>query len=165
MNISKYIQAKKDQFRDAQSKKKERLALQEAERLRLERHRQGELAKAQAEKVRLEKDVQRISAFTEKHKDMSKMEKFGKGVASVINKGRETIKKSQHRHKAKGSIFRAVPSSGSKGLDTVKQGSPFGGQRNLDVGGGKSSGGYTFGPTPKAMPEKKKGTTTTIKTQ
>lgn len=165
MGIMGLIAQKKAQFRDAQFKKKERLALQEAERLRLERHRQGELAKAQAEKVRLERDVQRSSAFTEKHATPSKLQNLGRGLQKVMEKGKQGVKNVKGNYKPKGIQFGAVPSSGSRGLETVSKGSPFGGQRDLDVGGGSSSGGYSFGPTPKAMPEKKKGTTITIRTQ
>ena len=49
------------------------------------RERAAELAKAQAERVRAEADLQRIEGFTQRHTQPSKLQRFGQGLARVMN--------------------------------------------------------------------------------
>lgn len=128
----------------------------------LERQRQANLREAKLTKAKQElRDARQIQADLRadqmkqvEGQQPSKLRNLGKGMASHFNKGKGKSKP----------MLGAVQSSGSKGMNTAGQGSPFGGQRNLDVGGG-SPGGFSFGPTPKKMPEKKRGTKIIIQTQ
>jgi len=78
-------------------------------------------------------------------KQPSKLRQMAKGMASHMNKQKQS--------------GRGLDVGGSSG-----KGSPFQAQRNLAVGG-DNGGAFSFGSTPKAKPEKKKGTTIIIKTQ
>jgi len=157
MGIMGMIAKAKEGFRDMTVERRKQLALQETERLRREKIRMGELAKAQAEQARLEKDVKNISSFTEKHRVPTTMQKFAHGLQKTVNAGKKATK-GLH---PKGLSLGAPASSGSRGLNNSGQGSPFGASRNLDVGG--NSGGFTFGPSPKIAKPKQKSTTIIIK--
>lgn len=131
MGIMSYIAQQKEKFKDAQFHKKAELAKIEAEHLKRERARQAELAKAQAEKVRLEKDVQRISAFTEQHKSESKGQRFAKGLANVVNKAKVGVTNAKKQGYFKGPSIGAPHSRspGGGGLNT--------GTRNVFGSGGR----------------------------
>lgn len=145
MGIMAYVSQQRARFRDAQFKRKESLARAEADRLRMERERQAKLAQAQAEKVRLEKDVQRISAFTEKHKDQSNIQKFGAGLAKVMNKTRSGVKQLQSGSSGGGLRLGTPQSKGSMGINTQSQGMQVGVR---DV--------FSIGPQKKEMPKPQK---------
>ena len=153
MSIMQLIQKKKEQFRNASIEIRKQQAIKETEKLRAERLRQGELAKVEAQRLQARQDVDRITAFNEKARGPSKLKKFGQGVAKVMNKGKTGMSEAKQARYMKGIQFGAPASTGSKGLDTVGRGSPFGGQRNIDVGGRG-----LFNTTP----EKKKEERTTI---
>lgn len=136
---------------------------------KIERQQQANLREAKLTQAKQElREAQQINADLRadqmqqvQGQQPSKLKNLGKGMAAHMKK---------QKPKGGGMRLGAVQSTGSRGLNTSGQGSPFGGQRNLDVGGkglqiGGGSGGFSFGPSEKKMPEKRKGTTITIKTQ
>lgn len=144
MGIMGYVSEQRARFRDSRFKRKESLARAEADRLRLERERQAKLAQVQAEKVLLEKDVARIKGFTEKHQTPSNVQKFGAGLAKVMNKAKSGVKQLQTGSRGAGIKLGAPSSSGAKGINTQHQGMQVGVK---DV--------FSIGPQKKEMPKPK----------
>lgn len=144
MGIMGYISQQRARFRDAQFKRKESLARAEADRLRMERERQAKLAQAQAEKVRLERDVASIRGFTEKHQTPSNVQKFGAGLAKVMNKTRSGVKQLKSGSPGGGLQLGTPSSQGSMGINTQHQGMQVGVR---DV--------FSIGPQKKEMPKPK----------
>lgn len=142
MGVLGFIAKKKEQFRDATVEARKELAYRETEKLERERKRQAELAKALGRKAVVQKDVERISGFTEKHRVPSRMERLGKGLA-------KHIEGSKAKAKSRGSSgmrmkVRAPQSSGSTGL-SMEGRDVFSTGSNLDTGGR----GLDFGPKKK----------------
>ena len=155
MSISSYIQEKKAGFKNYQHSR----TLQREAALKQEaidrRQKAAELAKAQGERVRAEADTRKIEAFTQKHTQPSGIQRFGKGLAAVMNKTKEEVKSAKSQGYMKGIDFggTARPSAPRKAggtLSRINQGSqglafggaapggtnnPFSsGQRNLEYG-------------------------------
>lgn len=101
MNIAELIQKKKEQFKDASIERRKQRAVKEANDLYRERIRQGELAKVEAIKVQNKKDVEAIKSFNARAEGPSKLQRFGQGLASVVNKGKEGVKKHQAKMEKK----------------------------------------------------------------
>lgn len=137
MGIMGYISQQRARFRDSQFKRQESLARAEADRLRMERDRQARLAQAQAEKVRLERDVANIKGFTEKHKTPSNIQKFGAGLAKVMNKTQSGVKQLQTGKPGGGLMLGSPSSQGSMGINTKTQGMQVGVRDVFSIGAEK----------------------------
>jgi len=133
MNVFAMIQQKKEQFRDASIEKRKQQAIKESNEIIREKRRQAELAKIEGVRVTEQRDLERIKAFNERARGPSKVKKFGQGLAKVMNKGKEGMSSAKSQGYFKG--INVPGSSGSSGLNNAPTGSPFGGQRPLDVGG------------------------------
>lgn len=85
MRIADYIRNKKESFKDSMANRK--LNKLEIERASLEREkaREEKLQVARAERDRVSSQIQQIQP----NKEESKLMRFGKGLAEVINKQRE----------------------------------------------------------------------------
>lgn len=97
INVRKFIQRKKQKFKEFQVGVQTRKYETQIATLELERKRQAKKAKVLARKQNLQRDVQRIRGYNKKVAGPSVAAKFGKGLARVINKKREELKKSQVR--------------------------------------------------------------------
>lgn len=145
MGIMSYIAQQKEKFRDAQFNKRAELAKIEAEHLKKERARQAELAKAQSEKVQLERDVKRISAFTDKHKSETKAQRFAKGLANVVNKAKVQVQEAKKQGYFKGPGIGAPRTRQVGGSGRMSTGT-----RNVFGGGGRD---VFSGPSEKPRPK------------
>jgi hypothetical protein len=91
----------------------------------------------------------------------SKLATIGKNMARTIKEHKAKVEK-----RGGGLRIGAPQSTGSRGLELGVRGDPFGGTRNLDVGGGspfsKSGGGLSFG---RQEPPKERPKVTVIKIQ
>lgn len=145
MGVMGFISSAKSRFRDAQVRKQEALVVAETEKLRMERDRQAKLVKAMSEKARLTKDVGNMREFTEKHKAMTNVQKFGKGLAHVMNQVKDKKKDMK-------SIGIGVPKNKIGSGFSQETRNVFG-NKPLNTGGG---GSFTFGPTEKKPMQQKK---------
>ena len=163
MGILNYIQKKKTEHRFMKTSSQVQKLQMEKKRLEAERIREGALAKSVGERMTVERDVQKLKDYNERNTPPSALKRFGTGLKSVIDKQRSKGQaKSPKVKKGKGRSFRvsAPQSSGSSGLNNAPQGSIFGGQRNLDVGGGgtspfNSGGRDIFGTRPSPVVQEK----------
>lgn len=154
MGVLGFIAQKKAQFQDATVERRKKVILKKTAKLQEANVREGTVLEA---KQKLQ-EAEQINKDLREAQGPSKLQNLGKGIKRTIEKGK------QARSKFRAS---APPSSGSRGLGMggTPGGSVFGGQRDIDVGG-KSGGGFSFGPSPKTKPEKKReGTTITIQTR
>lgn len=150
MQVARKMKEMRRQQRAQDSYVMERARLeQQNETLRLEERRKAELDRLRADQHKLKEQV-----------GPSKMQKFGQGIAKVMNKGKQGMGKVQNglaSAKSKGFMqgvkVGAPASTGSKGLDNTPVGSPFGGQRNIEVGGRG-----LFNTTPVEKPKEKRTT-------
>jgi hypothetical protein len=152
VNIAKFLREKKERFnaaRDKQSQLNNMARAAELQRLRQERIKVEGKAKLETAK---QQELARINAA--RAKTPSKLAAFGKGIAAVINKGKEHNIKSKGKSYGKGIFGEA--NRGSTGLQ-------FGGNNNnnrgIDFGAG---GGSPFNPGARPA-EKKKEPNITIK--
>lgn len=131
MGIFGMIARKKAQFQDATVQVRKRVILRRAEKVQQDNIRQAELTAARQELQQAEiinKDLR-----AEAPRGPNKLMTLGQNMAQHMEKG-----KKQYAPKRKPRVG-AIPSSGSRGFESSGQGSPFGGQRNLDVGAEKGS--------------------------
>lgn len=120
-------------------------AQKEAEKLQKLR---AETLKAEG-MAKLQREEMMLKERLAKAKGPSTIQKVGKGLAGVINKGRA------HSKKSGGLMIGAPRSSGSKGLEMGGKKDVFGGASGLNTGGS----GLQIG---KPMPKKEKPKSTTI---
>lgn len=139
MGVLKYIAKQKAQFQDYTVKKRKEMIMKKTEKVRAENVRQAELTKASQELA----ESRQIQRDLKEARGPSSVQKFGQGLASVMNKAKQAQK--------------AMPGIGipqvksSKALDSSVKANTFGGS-NLSLGGGS----LNFGPTPKKKPMPKK---------
>lgn len=164
MGILSTIQRKKEQFHNATVERRKEMAIKESERLRAERLRQGELAKANAERVRLERDVQRLESFNRKAEGPSNFQKFATGLKKTINKSKTEVRSIKKTSASPGKGFRlsAPQSSGSKSLEVGSNRDIFGGSKDNSRFGPSRN---LFGEEKKPMPQKQIKSKTIIKYQ
>jgi len=153
MGITGLIAGAKKSFKEYRSENKSKrmsreLQAYEKEKAQLEKQNR-ELS---ADKQRRD-TIERLRSSNAKLKPESKLKSMGKGLAKVINKGKEGVQSAKKQGFLSGAKFEPGKSTfGGSG----SQGSPFGGSRNLEVGGNSgnfnTSRGLQFG---KAEPEKK----------
>lgn len=142
MGISGLIKQQKSKFFAARDKFSRARIVAETERLERERRSEAERAKLNAAKQRAARDLQKIKGYNQKVQGSSKVQKFGKGLAKVINQGRAQLQ--EQKQKTGGINFGAASS-------------PFGGSS------GKRSGPFALGTTKPEKKNKGKRITITIK--
>jgi len=141
MGVMRMIAKAKGQFH------KRRIQVMEGRTAKLQEAnlKEAEITKAKAElreAKQIRADLRADQMKKVEGQQPSKLRKLGQGMAAHMNKQRQSS--------------RPLDVGGTSG-----KGSPFGGQRNLNVGG-DNGGAFSFGPTPKAQPKKKKQGTTII---
>ena len=149
MGVLGYIAKRKAQFQDYTVEKRKEMILKKTAKVQAENIRRATVVEAKQEL----QEAQTIKQDLKQAQGPSNLRKLGRGMAKHIEKTKAGVAKAKSQGFLKGP-FTAPPSSGSKGMQ-MGRGPSF---------GGGSPGGFTFGPTPKAKPEKKKGTTIIIKT-
>jgi len=119
MGILGLIQQEKAKFFSRRLDRDKSRIAHETARLEEVRTREAELAKANAQKAQLSQDVSRLKAFNKKVQGPSKVQKFAKGLAKVMDE-------SKARSAKRGNVFGG---SGSSNKDIFGGGSssPFGG--------------------------------------
>lgn len=143
MSISSFIREKKQGFRNyqhSQTLQREAALKQEAiER----RQKAGELAQAQAARVRAERDARNIEAFTKKNTAPSGIQRFGQGLAKVMNKTKADVKDA----KSKG-YMRGIDFGGSKPSNARRAGNTLSrinqGSTGLAFGGSSQGNNNPF---------------------
>lgn len=124
-----YIRGAKENFKDRQNRVSIGRIELETEKLRAERRRQAEIAIAAREKATLEKDVRNIKQFSEKHTPPSTIQKFGSGLARVMNEQKARGSSSTFGSNSRPSAAKKV---GGK-LSRINEGS-----RGIAFGGGNN---------------------------
>ncbi len=122
VNIFKLIKDEKEKFLDRRTETKKAKLMAEHDQLVRKTERAEKLAKIDRKNIALEHRIGAAQAGTRP----SKFKRFGKGLAKVVNKQR-----AEQQKKNTGGLF-----GGNKDLEfTGGGGSPFAGQKNIDVGG------------------------------
>jgi hypothetical protein len=144
MNIRDLIDEKKRKFRELQSSNKQKTIVRETNRVREDNLRRSEVVGRQNEL----NEAKQINQDLRQAQGPSNLQKFGQGLAKVMNKtsiggGNKANPKIA---KKTGSRLGQI-NQGSTGLQMggASQGSPFGGQRNIEVGGGSNNSPFSGG--------------------
>lgn len=128
VSISSFIRQKKESFQSFKHNQQLRREQALKEEALARRQKAAELAKAQAERVRAEADLQKIEGFTQRHTQPSKLQRFGQGLARVMNEQKARSAKSGGGPFGQASPGRARKAGGA--LAKINEGSrglPFGG--------------------------------------
>jgi len=135
MGILGMIARKKEEFQNSTVQMRKKVLLKKTEKLQADNARQSELTEARTnlEEAKLINQDLRQQSPT----GPNKLQNLGRGMAKHMNKTKAK----------KGVKLKAIPSTGSKNLTEPVKGNPFGGQKNLDVGGhGLNMGGKGKSP-------------------
>jgi hypothetical protein len=160
MGILSMIQQKKEHFHNATVERRKNALMNRTEKIHADNLRQSELLEARQkmnDAKQINQDLRGSSPV-----QPSGLQKFGRGLADVMNKqkakkdGKSIAQKSAGKGKmSKGQKSRMLGAMQNGG----SQGSIFGGQRNIDVGSGAGSpfnqpGRDLFGTRPQAVAPK-----------
>ena len=125
MGVMSYIQAKKQAFKNQMTASQVERINKETERLKMEQKRQGEIARANAERAKVSRDVDNIEKFNRKYPTPpSNVQRFGRGLAKVINKGQNDIAELKKQGGLKGIDFGGTSQKSGGVFDKGKAG-PF----------------------------------------
>lgn len=132
VNISRFISAKKNEFRSYRDRTKLMKIQQETARLERERERQAEFSKALAKKQMVERDVNNITSYNKKVETPSKLKVLASNVRTQLEKSKVRLDQ-----KNKESNFKGLRPKTLLGESTNKLN--LGGSKDLDFGGKKDS--------------------------
>lgn len=129
MSVMNYIRRAKEDFKDHQNRVSIERVNSESNRLLNEKARQMELEKATRPKAALEREVRNLREFNKQQTPPSTIQKFGSGLARVMNEQKARGSSSTFGNQPRGGTGKRV---GGK-LSRINEGS-----RGIAFGGGNS---------------------------
>lgn len=93
VNIRGIINREKNRFMKFRSENQKRRIMAQTLELEKARAREAELAKVNAAKQAAQRDLEKIKSYNKKVAGPSKLQKFSKNLATVMDKGKEAKKK------------------------------------------------------------------------